>query len=88
MTGIDREAEPRQDVGNPPRAYDEMEGAQRGLVELSGKWNPTTATWNQPRQVGYEDEAQRRSIGANDDAQDPTKIGRMQWRRVGHNDGA
>ena len=55
-TGIDREGEPRQDVGNPTRAYDEMEGAQRGLVELSGESNPTMATRNQPRQVGYEDD--------------------------------
>jgi hypothetical protein len=45
----------RQDAGKPTRAYDEMEAAQRGLVELSGESNPTTATRNQPRHIGYED---------------------------------
>jgi len=56
MTGIDIGDETRQDVGNPMAAYDEMEGAQRGLVELTSESNPTTASRNQSRQVGYEDD--------------------------------
>ena len=60
MTGIDREDETRQDVGNPMAAYGEMEGAQQGLVELTGESNPTTASQNQSWQVGYEDDVANR----------------------------
>ena len=60
MTGIDRGDEKRQDVGKTTAAYDEMEGAQRGLVELTGESNPTTASRNQSRQVGYEGDVANR----------------------------
>jgi len=59
-TGIDREDKTRQAVGNPMAAYDEMEGARRGLVKLTGELNLTTASRNQSRQVGYEDDVANR----------------------------